>query len=202
MFRAGCVVLVLSALGFVSRSWSEVTKQPPAPRSKVAMVNLMQVIKNYKKFTAFQEDIKSEIEPFQKRDKEYKTQIEDLAKDLKDGELTADAREEIEAKLRKLRNKMEDNSEKAKKLLSKSNDKQMLTLYKEVHKAVGDYAKAHDLELVFHYNDAAEDSDEYWTPANVARKMQAGSAMPVYMAPGLDITKEIIKILNDKFRST
>src|SRR4051812_11723657 len=136
VFRAGCVVLVLSALTFVGRSWSEAPKAPPAPRTKVGMVNLAVVLKNYKKFTVYQEEMKTALQAFQKRDKEFKREIEDLAREFKEPGQSAEMREEIEAKLKKLTQKMEDNSSSARKLVEKKQEKQMLTLYKDIQQTV------------------------------------------------------------------
>src|SRR5262249_46507016 len=75
----------------------------------------------------------------------------------------------------------------------------MQVLYGDVQAAARRYAQAHDLDLVLHYNDAV-DARDYWSGANLARKMQAGALMPLYAAPGMDISKEVIAALNADLR--
>jgi hypothetical protein len=69
----------------------------------------------------------------------------------------------------------------------------------DVEAATRRYAKANDLELVLHYNDAVT-TEEVWSPKSIARKAQAGALMPLYAAEGLDITKEIVAALNRDLR--
>jgi Skp family chaperone for outer membrane proteins len=197
LLRAGGVALVAFALVFVGRSTSE-PKKAPAPRSRIALINLSTVIRGYQKYKDFQARTKEEIEDYQKKDKEMRAQLEPLGKELLDTELPDQKRREVEDKIKQLKRALEDNQSEAKAVLGKKSDEQMVILYKEVQQAVARYAKANDLELVLHFNDADAKTQaaEFWSPANVARKMQAGACMPMYAAPGLDISEEIIEALN------
>jgi outer membrane protein len=197
LFRAGSMLLVLGALVVVSRSWSEPPK-PPAPRTKIGLVNLAHVVKNYKKYKTMQEEMKAEVEPFQQRDKEFNTQIEELTRQLKDPKTPADKIVELDAKLKKLIHEREENSNAARKVLGKKNEEQMVLIYKEVREAAQKYARANDLELMLHYNDSLGDDPDHDSPMNVARKVQSGACMPLYAAPGIDVSKEILAMLNDK----
>ncbi len=110
---------------------------------------------------------------------------------------------EIEKKLKQLKRDLEDNTTDAKNGLTKKSDDMVVILYKEVHSAAQRYAKAHDLELVLHYNDADDKTEpaSFWSSANVARKMQAGACVPLYIAPGMDISLEIVAAMNDGLRT-
>src|SRR4051794_36790075 len=110
-------VLVFAALGLltcVSRSWSEPPKRPPAPRTRVALVNLSYVVKNYNKFKSFQDEMKAEVERFRARDEELGKQLERLEKRLAGGSLSPEETEQVEEKVRTLRREREDNANKAK----------------------------------------------------------------------------------------
>src|SRR5205823_5099503 len=50
------------------------SNQPKAatPTTKVAIMNLTYVVNNYDKFKTFKEEIKQAVDPFQKKDEEYK----------------------------------------------------------------------------------------------------------------------------------
>ena len=202
LLRAGCVALVAVALVFVGRSTSE-PKKAPAPRSRIAIINLSTVVKGYQKYQDFQAQVKEEIEGYQKKDKELRAQVEQLNREYEDKEQPEQNRQEIADKLTQLKRAIEDNASKAKASLGKKSDEQMIMLYKEVQQAVTRYAKANDLDLVLHFNDADEKTQaaERWSPQNVSRKMQAGACMPMYMAPGLDISEEIVEALNKGLRS-
>ena len=62
------------------------------------------------------------------------------------------------------------------------------------------YAVAHNFEAVFHYQDATTQQD-YYSPYMIARKVQSPSLMPIYQAPGLDISYEIVMTLNAAYMS-
>src|SRR5207249_4759439 len=94
----------------------------------------------------------------------------------------------------------EENQAEAKKGLGRKSDEQMVILYKEVREACARYAKGNDIEMVMHYNDALAGAPEFDSAANVARKMQAGAFMPMYITPGLDISEEILTLLNNARR--
>ena len=92
----------------------------------------------------------------------------------------------------------EENSNAAKKVLGKKSDEQMVGLYKEVRAAAQKYAQEHHIELMLHYNDMASDDPELDNPMNIARKIQIGGCVPLYSAPGIDVSKEILAALNGK----
>jgi Skp family chaperone for outer membrane proteins len=177
--------------------------QPPAspePRTRVALINLSSVIKNYGKFKAFQDEMKKSLEVYQERDKTKAGQIETCAKELGDAKVppAPERKEQLEREIKKLQREREDNSAAAKEELAKKSDTQMVILYKEVMEATQRYAVAHNFELVLHYNDATT-LPEYWSPANVMRKMQAGACMPLYAVPGMDISKQVEQTLNASY---
>jgi Skp family chaperone for outer membrane proteins len=166
----------------------------PSPRTRVALVNLSYVVKNYEKFKDFQQEIKEAAEPYQKRDVDLKARAESLAKQLQDPNVAAEKKPEIEKKLRQTQRKIEDNGAEAKQTLTKRSEEHTKTLYVDVEKAAKRHAAAHDLELVLHYNEVTE--EELYSPANIARKLQAGALMPLYMAPGVDVSKQLLEALN------
>jgi Skp family chaperone for outer membrane proteins len=203
-FRAGGVLLIVAALALAGRSWSQTKPEPQPPRSRVALVNLSHLVKKYDKATAFQNELKAALVPFQKKDTELKAQVEKLQKLLKDEELLKDEgdtpakqRDQIEKRITALEREIEDNQKRAKKWLEEKGDAQLIVLYRDIREAATRYAKAHDIELVLHFNDATTDAD-FWDPRNVSRKMQAGACMPLYVVPGMDISNEVLEILHEK----
>jgi Skp family chaperone for outer membrane proteins len=111
--------------------------------------------------------------------------------------LAAETRDKLERDIRVARRLLEDDQEEARRKLTKLTDEQTIALYKRVREAATRYARANDLELVLHYNDATAPAD-LDIPANIHRKMQAPGCTPLYAAPGIDISKEIVAVLNVK----
>jgi len=169
------------------------------PRTRIALVNLGHVIKNYNKFKQFQEELKKAVEPYQLRDKQIVGQIEAHQKALQDPTKSAAEKETLEKNLRTYQRQREDNANDVKALVGKKNDDQMVILYREMQDVAQRYAVSHNFDLVLHYNDALPNTPDYYTPMNVARKMQAGACVPVYAANGMDISIQLIQTLNASY---
>jgi Skp family chaperone for outer membrane proteins len=166
----------------------------------VGTLNLTYVVKNYDKFKAFQEELKKAVEPYQTRDTALKNQGESLAKEAQKPGTTAEKRDQIEQQLKALQRQVEDNKNDAPKTLVKKQEDQLRILYMDVRRVVERYAQAHGFDMVLHYNDAVTEQD-YWSAANIARKMQAGALVPMYMAGGLDISANVVSTLNASYKS-
>jgi len=195
LLRSGGVILILGTLVFAGRSWSETKPKPPAPRTRIGLINLTYVIKNYTKYKRFQEETKEIVERHQKLDKNLNESADRLTKQLEDKTLPEEKQEELEKKLKELKRKIEENTEEAKKVLGKKSDAMMALIYAEVEKATERYAKAHDLDLVMHYNDAVDEPERHGPP-NVARKMGAGACIPLYVGPSIEISDALIEMMN------
>jgi outer membrane protein len=181
-----------------AQSASSTPAAAPKTHTRVALLNLTYVVKNYKKFQTYQEELKKLVEPYQAKDTSWKAEGEKLAKDAQAAGVTQEKREEIERKLRELQRNIEDNKQEVQKVLVKEQEKQLKTLYLDVYNVVSRYAQAHNYEMVLHYNDAVTQED-YWSAANIARKMQTGALMPMYMTGGLDISANVVQTLNANF---
>jgi RNA polymerase sigma factor (sigma-70 family) len=166
---------------------------PPAPRSRVAVVNLTAVVKGYSRFKAFQADATAGAKKFEERAADKRAEVEEIRKRLQDAPPTKVAG--LEAQLRAAQRGLEDVDNEARRELGTKADKQAVELYKEIQSAVQRYAQANDLELVLLYNEPP-DGDDALSAANVSRKMQPAACMPIYSAKGVDITAQIIEALN------
>jgi Skp family chaperone for outer membrane proteins len=198
-----CLMGGLVAVGvmcYVGHLWGQqAAPAAAAPRTRVALINLTYVIKNYEKYKNFQNEIKDAFKPFQGRDTDLKNQGQALAKEMSDPKTSPSRREEIELKLKQLQREVEDNNATAKLQLGKKSDEQMKILYMDVFDAAQRYAASHEFDLVLHYNDATT-REEYFSPQNIARKLQSGALMPLYAAPGMDISTDVVNSLNYNLR--
>ena len=192
--------LALAGLCWAGRLWADPqTAQPTqapqaAPRTRIALINLTYVIKNYQKYKNFQEEIKSVFAPFEGTQQQLRKEAEELQKQVTPT-TSSEKKAEVEHKLKDLQRKAEDSQAEAKLVLGKKSDDQMRIIYQDVTDAAARYATAHEFDLVLHYNDATTRED-YNSAMNIARKIQTGALMPVYAAPGMDISEEVVKMLN------
>jgi len=174
---------------------------PAAPlRTRIAVVNLQQVIRQYRKWNDFEQSYKNlygqynaEFERRKANGVALKSQLEKAPDDA--------AREKIQQQLKDLERQVQDLGETAKKQLGKMRDDQAVQIYQEVEQAVQAYARANDIEMVLHFNDAVAPADLYHA-ANIERKLQTGACMPMYVAPGMNITDIISRMLNDRLGAT
>jgi RNA polymerase sigma factor (sigma-70 family) len=214
MTAALAVLVVLMGLGVGRWGERQATAQPapdPEPeaaaravadvRTRVALLNMSYVIKNYNEFKALQEAVKKQATFYKDRVDVARGRIDRWSKELATPGLTADAKVGLEMDIRAERRKMEDDMQEAKQKMAKLSDDQTIVLYRKVQEAVERYARAYDIDLVLHYNDATPDNKDYYNPANVARKMQAGSFTPLYWKAGMDISKAVVAMLNQAYRA-
>jgi Skp family chaperone for outer membrane proteins len=172
----------------------------PAPTMKVRLVNLQYVIKNYKRTEALRNEHAEVFKQYDAQIKQLKDTIEGRQKQLTDPNL-ADKRDAIEKEIKRLQREMQDKTEEARTALDKKQGDLIVLVYKEVDDAVRTFARTSNIELVLHYNDAVLESDRN-SAANIARKMSAGACMPMYMLPTLDISQEVVNVLNAKYPVT
>lgn len=199
-------LIVLGGLGYVGSLSGQSTPgntpqapaQPAQARTRIALLNLTYVIKNYEKYKHFQEEIKGIVDPFQNTDKNLRAQLEELRKKL---EASPSQREEIEHQAKDVQRRLEDNSAEAKLKLGRRSDDEMKILFLDVYEAAQRYATSHDFELVLHYNDAVTKED-YFSAQNIARKLNTGALMPLYWMPNMDISQEVVRVLNANVSTT
>jgi Skp family chaperone for outer membrane proteins len=201
------VAAALAGIGlavYVGQLWAQTgTAKPTAPpemKTKIALVNLTYVIKNYEKFKTFQEELKTAVAPFQATDVRLKAEIEKLYKESQDPKCTAERREAIEKDVMSKKRGIEDNKNEANKALTKKQEEQLRILYMDVRTVAEKVALSRGFEMVLHFNDAVTQQD-YWSAQNVVRKMQAGALMPMYYAGSLDISSDIVTTLNSSYKA-
>ena len=168
-------------------------------RTRVAVINLQSVIKQYQKWTAFETEYKRMYETY---NQDFEKKKADAANLKASYDKTSDdqAREAIQRQMRDLDRQVQDMGETAKKHLAKLRDDQASQIYREVEMAVEAYARANDIEMVMHFNDAITQGDKQ-NPMNIAAKLQSRTLFPMYVAPGMDITDTVAGMLNQRLNA-
>lgn len=202
MLLAGLVALGM-ALGIADVRAQQPIQQvnavvPAQPlQSRIACVNLTKVLNDYKKWGGFKREMEETVKNF---DKQLESKRGLLLQMQNDAAKVTDAagRESLERKARDVQREMQDLNDEARKIMGKKQGDQLVILYREIEEAVQVYARTKQIELVFHISDAINPADLH-NPNNVQRKMTMGASFPMYMAPGMDITNDIVTMLNTRY---
>ncbi len=199
MLQTGCLLVLLATVVLAGRSGSE-PRPATSPGTRIALVNLALVYKDYAKAVEFGKETKAALQPFEDQIKELKEQIEAHKKALEQKDLAADLRNEHETKLKARQKQMAKVSNDAQVQFAKKNEEQYPIIYKDALEAAQGYARANGIDLVLHYSDVPADKKEFLSFANVGQKVQTRACMPMYVGPGVDITKEVLALLNEAYR--
>jgi Skp family chaperone for outer membrane proteins len=183
------------------RGWAQAPTAPHPLQTRIGLLNMVQVLKNYKKFQAMEQSIKKRAEELEKTLVPYQNELNAIRtayNDAKNPPSQAE-RERLEVRMKQKTLELQLKEEEAKKELIKMNGEAAVTIYKEVEDAVNLYARSNNLELVMFYNDAVT-AEDYYHPANLQRKLtQPAAVMPLFVAPGMDISNAIVTNLNAKY---
>ncbi len=172
-----------------------------APRTKIALLNLTYVISYYEKYKTFKDDIKKQMQPFEDMVKGKQAEVEALRKEATDTQHPPDEarRQAIEKRMKEIQRGIEDATAEAKPKIIKQEQDEMVLLYREVQSAAASYAGPHDFDMVLQYNEPLDPKD-YYSPANIERKMGAGALIPLYYGGGMEISQDVLAMLNAKYR--
>lgn len=173
----------------------------PAPRAKVAVVNYGMVFTHYEKAQEFKKTLEDAIKPLKQEADLIKTDMQGFKAILDDPntglDLAANTRERVEQHKKRL----EELDKIAREKIGKQQQDQLTALWLEIKNTIADYAKSQDYDVVFAYGDPPSDIDGF---TNINRKMggmDVGSAVPVYVRPGAEISNEILRLLNEAYRA-
>lgn len=182
--------------GTTNAQTTSTTQSAQTRGTKVAVLNLAQVINGYKKWDAFKEEYKAEYKRlFEDKVATMKTQMESLDKEIKAATTTPERKEAATKELNHLQRQVQEIAEDAKAALGKKEADQFVQLYREVADAVKTIATYYNIEIVMHYNDAFDPKDLY-APQNVARKLGHPGCMPIFVNASCDISPTVIEFLN------
>jgi Skp family chaperone for outer membrane proteins len=176
--------------------------QPRPLQTRIGLMNMVHVLKHYKKFQTIEESVKKRAGELQKSLEPFQTELIQLRTRYQEAKTSPEEREKIEYRMKQLQLDAQQKEEEAKKELVKINGDAAKMIYKEVEDAVNSYARSNSLELVLFYNDAIT-AEDYYHPANIQRKLTTPAAMmPMFVTPGMDISNSIVATLNARVAPT
>jgi Skp family chaperone for outer membrane proteins len=179
------------------------TTMATAPaQTRVALVNLLSVIKNYNKAKFYESELEETLKPFRTDAEKLKSSLvqwQNYLSDPKNASIKAEDREKGEKSVTTLKRQLEDLDKEARKAFGKKREQQVVQLYKEVDEAVKRYAVSNGFHLVLSYGEPVNPADLLGAP-NIARKLEGinmgGACMPMYFADGMDISAAVVDALN------
>lgn len=200
-FVAGAVALVVAVYTGSRLTAQTGTPAParPAGGTRIALLNLRFVIKNYKKYLSFMDDMKRQDQRYVELVKGKQAEKEKLqvaASKEPDGP----KREQFEADLRRVQREMEDLAAKARRDMARQGNEEMVKVYKEIRDAAYRYAQQNNFDLVLHFEGAA-DAKEVDSPLLIQKNFNAGGCCPMYWNGSLDISGPVLGALNAAWTS-
>lgn len=181
-----------------------VTKAPANGTTRVAVVNLGIILTKYERASALKEEMQTAIKNLQEEAKRLQENINLWQSAVQKNEFKEGTKEEYEEKLIKARRRIEDLSRLAQTKFGKMSQTHLLTLWSDVHEAVKDYCGQHHIDLVIAYGEPVK-NDAASIFQSITRKIGAvdgGGSMPIFMAPGVDISEAVTEFLNKRYRDS
>ncbi len=193
VFGLVCVAL------FVSLADQRTTANPSdqnavdVPPTRIALIDMAQVFKEYSEFERLREELKGEIALSEKLAKAMAEQIKGLQEQLKNLPKNSDDYADQENKIQKLSGEFETFRRNTQRIILQKESAIYREIYDEVSTEVEKYAAQHKLDLVLRFNaDPLPDND----PQELIKSMNR----QVVFQRGLDITNPILETLNAKLK--
>ena len=175
--------------------------QPQHVQTRIGILNMGYVLKNYQKVDAYTVEMKENFKKFDDALKAKKGEIEVRTKQAADPKYTQAERDACAKEITNLNRQAEDMQNDMKKYIGTKTDEQMVTIYKEIQEAATRYAMSQGLDCVLTYIDAVKEAD-FLNPMNVMGKMQQRACMPLYYNKGMDVSVDITNALNTNYQAS
>ena len=164
--------------------------QPTAPASHVAVIDVGYVFKNHVRFKAAMDKMKDEVMAAENGLKAERDRINGLMEQIKGFNVGTPEYKKLEAEIAKAQGDFNVNAQLQKKDFMDREAKVYLQVYTEIEKAVEQFAREHRIAVVHRFDGEPVDNSD-------RNQILRGITKPiVYLEPGIDITPDILKMLN------
>jgi Skp family chaperone for outer membrane proteins len=191
------VLALATAVYCGSRLGAKPTPAPAPAPTRVALLNIRSAVKNYVRYQRFMEGMKKLDREYLEAVKAKQKKLEALNREIE--ALQGAARADKEQQALVLRREVEDLTTKFRREAAEKGQAEMVVVYKQIRDAATKYARAHQIDLVLHF-EGPSDKDDVDSTELITRMMNAGGATPLYFNPSLDITGPVVETLNDRFQ--
>ncbi len=188
------VVLLVAGAFFVGGAQGQ--NAPAELPHKVGLIDMALVFKDYKKFEALREDLKTDMQSADEEAKQFALKVDGEQKVLASGTYKQGSPEFIEKEqaVTKLMAEFQAIRANNQKELLRKESKIYHQIYLEVQDAVERFCKAYKYTLVMRFN------AEELTGSDPQKLMQGLNRPVIYYQPEDDLTQSVIKFLNDKYQ--
>jgi Skp family chaperone for outer membrane proteins len=171
---------------------------PSMPGTRVAVVNINSVLKNFQKAQFQNNSIKQLVQSYAERMNKMKEEIARRQAEMPKPTTTPQAREQMEKEVLAFNRQLQDLDNEARKVVTAKQGEIAVGIFREIETVVDAVAKTNNFDLVLSYPDATT-KDEMYVVDNVVRKMASQAAIPLYYKPHIDLTNAVIATLNASF---
>ena len=175
---------------------SKTAKPSVLGRTRVAFMNLNEVLKSYSKYKAMIDQLKAKDKQFMTMLRNKQKQAEALLNESKQPNVTQERKEQINLELKRIRFDMENIRQEAQKEITKLQSEELTKMYREVYQVVTEYAASNGIDVIMQYNEQWDDA--YHSPARTVQRMNM-PFWPMYYDKSLEITGSIAQLLNARF---
>ena len=164
--------------------------RPASPSSHVAVIDVGYIFKNHARFKAAMDKMKDEVMAAENGLKAERDRINGLMEQIKGFNVGTPEYKKLEAEIAKAQGDFNVNAQLQKKDFMDREAKVYLQVYTEVEKAVEQFAREHRIAIVHRFDGEPVDNSD-------RNQILRGITKPiVYLEPGIDITPDILKMLN------
>jgi Skp family chaperone for outer membrane proteins len=171
---------------------------PTMPGTRVAVVNINSVLKNYQKAQYLNNSIKSEVQGYAEKMNKIKEEVAKRQAEVTKPTTTAPQREQMEKEVVAYQRQLQDLDNEARKTITAKQGSIAVQIFREIETVVDAVAKTNNFDLVLSYPDATT-KDEMYVTDNVVRKLASQAAIPLFYKPHIDLTGAVITTLNASF---
>jgi len=187
-------VLCVAALAVVEvPALGQVPGQAPpsaGPATHVAVIDVGYVFKNHARFKGAMDKMKDEVMAAENGLKAERDRINGLMEQIKGFNVGTPEYKKLEAEIAKAQGDFNVNAQLQKKDFMDREAKVYLQVYTEIEKAVEQFAREHRIAVVHRFDGEPVDNTD-------RNQILRGITKPiVYLEPGIDITPDILRMLN------
>ncbi|NDC53449.1 MAG: OmpH family outer membrane protein [Planctomycetia bacterium] len=160
------------------------------PAAHVAVIDVGYIFKNHNRFKAAMDKMKDEVMAAENGLKAERDRIGGLMEQIKGFNVGTPEYKKLEAEIAKAQGDFNVNAQLQKKDFMDREAKVYLQVYTEVEKAVEQFAREHRIAVVLRFDGEPVDGSD-------RNQILRGITKPiVYLEPGIDITPDVLKMLN------
>lgn len=160
------------------------------PATAVAVIDVGYIFKNHAGFKAAMDRMKDEVMAAENGLKSERDRINGLMEQIKGFNVGTPEYKRLEAEIAKAQGDFNVNAQLQKKDFMDREAKVYLQVYSQIEKAVEQFAREHRIAVVHRFDGEPVDNSD-------RNQILRGITKPiVYLEPGIDITPDILKMLN------